>query len=72
MQEAAFAALGLGGFSYQRLPVPDHLFAETVRALPGAGTGLVGIAERVELAGGSLDFGPAADGTFVLRATLPW
>ena len=42
------------------------------RALPGAGTGLVGIAERVELAGGSLQFGPAADGSFVLRATLPW
>ena len=42
------------------------------RSLPGTGTGLVGIAERVELAGGSLDFGPAADGTFVLRATLPW
>ena len=42
------------------------------RALPGAGTGLVGIAERVELAGGSLHFGPAPDGSFVLRATLPW
>ena len=42
------------------------------RALPGAGTGLVGIAERVELAGGSLQFGPAAEGSFVLRATLPW
>jgi signal transduction histidine kinase len=42
------------------------------RALPGAGTGLVGIAERVELAGGSLHAGPAADGSFVLRATLPW
>jgi shikimate dehydrogenase len=37
MQEAAFAALGLEGFTYQHLPVPDHLFAETVRALPGAG-----------------------------------
>ena len=37
MQEAAFAALGLEGFMYQRLPVPEHLFAETVRALGGAG-----------------------------------
>jgi shikimate dehydrogenase len=36
-QEAAFAALGLEGFTYQRLPVPEHLFAETVRALPGSG-----------------------------------
>jgi signal transduction histidine kinase len=40
--------------------------------LPGAGTGLVGIAERVELAGGSLHYGPGAGGAFVLRATLPW
>jgi shikimate dehydrogenase len=37
MHEAAFAALGLEGFTYQRLPVPEHLFAETVRALPAAG-----------------------------------
>jgi signal transduction histidine kinase len=41
------------------------------RALPGAGTGLVGIAERIELAGGSLDYGPTEDG-FRLKAVLPW
>ena len=41
-------------------------------ALPGAGTGLVGLAERVELAGGVLEHGPDATGDFVLRATLPW
>jgi signal transduction histidine kinase len=41
------------------------------RALPGAGTGLVGIAERVQLAGGSLDYGPTEDG-FRLKAVLPW
>ena len=40
--------------------------------LPGAGTGLVGLAERVALAGGELDHGPDAAGDFVLRATLPW
>ena len=34
---AAFAALGLDGWRYQLLPVPPELFAETVRALPGAG-----------------------------------
>jgi len=34
---AAFAALGLDGWRYQRLPVPPDLFDETVRALPGAG-----------------------------------
>jgi shikimate dehydrogenase len=37
MQEAAFAAAGLRGWTYQLLPVPSHLFAATVRALPGAG-----------------------------------
>jgi signal transduction histidine kinase len=40
--------------------------------LPGAGTGLVGLAERVELAGGSLRHGPGPGGDFVLRAELPW
>jgi len=39
--------------------------------LPGAGTGLVGLAERVTLAGGELEHGPDAAGDFVLRATLP-
>jgi signal transduction histidine kinase len=38
---------------------------------PGAGTGLVGLRERVALAGGTLESGRAADGDFVLRAVLP-
>ena len=37
MHQAAFAELGLEGWRYQRLPVPPEVFAETVRALPGAG-----------------------------------
>ena len=37
MHNAAFAALGLEGWRYQHLPVPPELFAETVRALAGAG-----------------------------------
>jgi signal transduction histidine kinase len=41
-------------------------------ALPGAGSGLIGLGERVELAGGELRHGVAADGDFVLTATLPW
>ncbi|MCZ7425461.1 histidine kinase [Micromonospora sp. WMMA1949] len=41
-------------------------------AIPGTGTGLVGIAERVTLAGGSLEHGRDADGTFRLTARLPW
>ncbi|QXJ19830.1 sensor histidine kinase [Actinomadura graeca] len=40
-------------------------------AVPGSGTGLVGLTERVRLAGGSLDHGAAA-GEFRLRAWLPW
>jgi signal transduction histidine kinase len=39
--------------------------------LPGAGTGLIGLAERVTLAGGELEHGVDSDGAFVLRARLP-
>src|SRR4051812_45832677 len=38
---------------------------------PGSGTGLVGLTERVQLAGGTLDHGEAGDG-FRLHASLPW
>lgn len=38
---------------------------------PGAGLGLVGLTERAELAGGWLTHG-TENGTFVLRAWLPW
>lgn len=37
----------------------------------GAGAGLIGLAERVTLAGGQLDYGPNAIGDFVLHATIP-
>src|SRR5277367_2580344 len=37
MHAAAFAALGLTGWRYQRLPVPPALFTETARALGSAG-----------------------------------
>jgi signal transduction histidine kinase len=40
-------------------------------ATPGSGLGLVGLAERAELAGGRLTHG-VESGTFVLRAWLPW
>ena len=46
-----------------------------VIAAPGAaapaGAGLIGLAERVTLAGGQLEHGPNAIGDFVLRATIP-
>ncbi|MDO8210837.1 shikimate dehydrogenase [Conexibacter sp. CPCC 206217] len=37
MHEAAYAALGLEGWTYQLLPVPPELLEETVRGLEGAG-----------------------------------
>jgi len=40
-------------------------------SLPGAGTGLIGLTERVSLAGGKLEHGVDPDGAFVLRARLP-
>ncbi len=40
--------------------------------IPGTGTGLVGLAERVSLAGGHLEHGPTPDRTYRLRASLPW
>lgn len=39
--------------------------------LPGAGLGLVGIAERAQIAGGRCTAGPE-EGRFVVRAWLPW
>ena len=40
--------------------------------LPGSGTGLIGLRERVLLAGGRLEHGPTPSGEFQLRAWLPW
>jgi signal transduction histidine kinase len=52
----------------QRRPV----YAGSGGAAPaGAGAGLIGLAERVALVGGGLEYGPNAIGDFVLRATIP-
>ena len=40
--------------------------------LPGAGSGLVGLSERVGLADGTITSGPEPDGGFAVRARLPW
>jgi signal transduction histidine kinase len=42
-----------------------------VPALPGGGHGLLGLRERVELLGGTLQAGPRLDGGFELRASMP-
>jgi signal transduction histidine kinase len=39
---------------------------------PGAGLGLIGLTERAELSGGSLEHELTDDGQFVVRASLPW
>jgi signal transduction histidine kinase len=39
--------------------------------LPGSGAGLIGLAERVRLAGGALHSGRTDDGGWVLRAVIP-
>jgi len=41
-------------------------------ALPGSGSGLLGLQERVTLAGGALMHGPDGSGDFVVDAELPW
>ena len=38
----------------------------------GSATGLVGLGERASLVGGRLEHGRQPDGTFLLRAWLPW
>jgi signal transduction histidine kinase len=40
--------------------------------LPGSGAGLLGLHERVDLLGGTLESGPSSDGGWRLAAWLPW
>ena len=49
---------------------PRH--TQVAPALPSSGLGLLGLRERVGLAGGTLEHGPDADGGFTVRAWLPW
>jgi len=53
-----------------RNPVPA--LAADGPKIPGAGTGLVGLAERATLSGGRLEHGLDEHGQFELRAWLPW
>ena len=41
------------------------------RGGPGEGTGLLRLRDRVEAAGGSLDWGPESDGGWLVAATVP-
>jgi signal transduction histidine kinase len=53
-----------------RNPLPDVLVVGT--PVPGSGTGLIGLSERVHLAGGEVDHGLTTTGEFRLHASLPW
>ncbi|MFJ9406350.1 sensor histidine kinase [Streptomyces sp. NPDC101393] len=46
--------------------------AATVPALPGGGHGLVGLRERAQSLGGTLEARPTSDGGFVVRAEFPY
>ncbi len=53
-----------------RNALPIGVVASAV--IPGAGAGLAGLGERVDLAGGRIDHGPTSDGDYRLMAWLPW
>ncbi|WP_283137225.1 sensor histidine kinase [Rhizohabitans arisaemae] len=52
--------------------IRNHLPSGGVTEIPGTGTGLIGLKERADLVGGSLEHGPTLGGEFRLRAWLPW
>lgn len=62
-----------GGFSSCSLSLSPAAAAAAV-SVPagGGGRGLLGLAERVRLAGGVFAAGPVGAGGFVVRAWLPW
>ena len=73
---AAAVDLRLEGEPGQGLTIevrnPAPVLAAGESEIPGAGTGLVGLAERATLAGGHLEHGLDETGDFRLRAWLPW
>jgi signal transduction histidine kinase len=50
-------------------PLPARASAAQI---PGAGSGLIGLRERMNLVGGRLEHGRTPDGEFRLHAWLPW
>jgi len=51
---------------------PAPVLAAGASEIPGAGTGLVGLAERVTLCGGHIEHGLDETGDFRVHAWLPW
>src|SRR5947199_746758 len=73
---SAAVELRLGGPPGEGLAIevrnPAPVLAAGEPEIPGAGTGLVGLAERATLSGGHLEHGLEPDGDFRPRAWLPW
>jgi len=63
---------GPDGGLHVRVRNRKPLRASTGPALPGSGAGLLGLQERVALAGGTLLHGPDSSGDFVVDAELQW
>jgi signal transduction histidine kinase len=63
--------IALDGEPGARLVIDVRNALGTDSAIPGSGAGLVGLTERVRLAGGQLDHRATSD-EFHLRAWLPW
>jgi signal transduction histidine kinase len=51
---------------------PAPVLTAGTAAIPGSGTGLVGLAERAALSGGRLEHGLDTAGDFYVHAWLPW
>lgn len=63
----------LDGTAGAQLDVSVHNSAATKAApRPASGFGLLGLTERVDLAGGKLDHRPTPDDGYLLTAQLPW
>ncbi|GAA3386233.1 sensor histidine kinase [Cryptosporangium minutisporangium] len=54
------------------LPLRSAVVTGSADQIPGTGTGIIGLGERVGLAGGRLEHGPSTAGDFRLTAWLPW
>jgi signal transduction histidine kinase len=70
VQVAVAGAAGQGLSITIRNPWP--VGGPRIPAIPGTGTGLIGLTERAALAGGELTHGRTRDGDFSLTAWLPW
>jgi signal transduction histidine kinase len=70
--EVQIAQGGSSPLSVEVLTHPQPALAATpAPAPPGSGTGLIGLTERVKLAGGRLEHGSTPDGGYALNATIP-